>query len=299
MPTTGPEHDSPDTGGEHDGRGGHIGLLRSPTPQCRDRIQRWLYAAGARGDKLVTVAVPPDLLINAHPHEGSGSEGSDSEAGLDPLGALPVLTPAELRPQARPARLVERALAEGYRGLGLLIWADGSIAAASPQGHADIESSLAALCRAQPVSVLCVYDRGGAGTRQLDLAVTHHPDELRDQQALVHHDRHRLALGGEFDLDNLDLLSTALQTLTAHATTGDTPPAVPTLQVDLRQLNFLSVAAARTLDIATAGYRRHGGRVELHHPSPHLTTVLHLLNLHRLPGLTLLSGAAGDDGARS
>jgi hypothetical protein len=210
-----------------------------------------------------------------------------------------VLTPAELRPQARPARLVERALAEGYRGLGLLIWADGSIAAASPQGHADIESSLAALCRAQPVSVLCVYDRGGAGTRQLDLAVTHHPDELRDQQALVHHDRHRLALGGEFDLDNLDVLSTALQTLTAHATTGDTPPAVPTLQVDLRQLNFLSVAAARTLDIATAGYRRHGGRVELHHPSPHLTTVLHLLNLHRLPGLTLLSGAAGDDGARS
>jgi hypothetical protein len=304
MPTTGPEHDSPDTGGEHDGRGGHIGLLRSPTPQCRDRIQRWLHAAMARGDKLVTVAVPPDLLINAHPHEGSGSEGSGSEgsgseAGLDLLGALPVLTPAELRPQARPARLVERALAEGYRGLGLLIWADGSIAAASPQGHADIESSLAALCRAQPVSVLCVYDRGGAGTRQLDLAVTHHPDELRDQQALVHHDRHRLALGGEFDLDNLDLLSTALQTLTAHATTGDTPPAVPTLQVDLRQLNFLSVAAARTLDIATAGYRRHGGRVELHHPSPHLTTVLHLLNLHRLPGLTLLSGAAGDDGARS
>jgi hypothetical protein len=302
MPTTGPEHDSPDTGGEHDspdtggehdGRGGHIGLLRSPTPQCRDRIQRWLHVAGARGDKLVTVAVPPDLLINAHPHEGSGSEGSDSEAGLDPLGALPVLTPAELRPQARPARLVERALAEGYRGLGVLIWADGSIAAVSPQGHADIESSLAALCRAQPVSVLCVYDRGGAGTRQLDLAVTHHPDELRDQQALVHHDRHRLALGGEFDLDNLDVLSTALQTLTAHATTGDTPPAVPTLQVDLRQLNFLSVAAARTLDIATAGYRRHGGRVELHHPSPHLITVLHLLNLHRLPGLTLLTGAAG------
>jgi hypothetical protein len=299
MPTTGREHDRFDTRGEHNGRGGHIGLLRSPTPQCHDRIQRWLHAAVARGDKLVTVAVPPDLLINAHPHEGSGSEGSGSEAGLDLLGALPVLTPAELRPQARPARLVERALAEGYRGLGVLIWADGSIAAASPQGHADIESSLAALCRAQPVSVLCVYDRGGAGTRQLDMAVTHHPDELRDQQALVHHDRHRLALGGEFDLDNLDVLSTALQTLTAHATTGDTPPAVPTLQVDLRQLNFLSVAAARTLDIATAGYRRHGGRVELHHPSPHLTTVLHLLNLHRLPGLTLLSGAAGDDGARS
>jgi ABC-type transporter Mla MlaB component len=298
MPTTGSEHDSSDTGGERDGRGGHIGLLRSPTPQCRDRIQSWLHAAVARRDKLVTVAVPPDLLISAHPDEGSGSDGG-SEGGID-LGALPVLTPAELRREARQARLVERALAEGYRGLGVLIWADGVIAAVSPQGHAVIETSLAALCRAQPVSVLCVYDRGGAGTRQLDLAVAHHPDELRDQQAFVHHDRHRLTLGGEFDLDNLDVLSAALRTLTAMDAIdapGASPPAVPTLRVDLRQLKFLSVAAAATLDIATTDYRHSGGRVELHHPSPHLTAVLHLLNLHRLPGLTLLTGAAGDDGA--
>jgi hypothetical protein len=63
--------------------------------------------------------------------------------------------------------------------------------------------------------------------------------------------------------------------------------------VDLRQLEFLSVAAARTLDIDTAGYRHHGGRVELHGPSPHLITHLHLLNLHRLPGLTLVTGVAG------
>jgi hypothetical protein len=180
MPTSGSEHDRSDTGGERDGRGGHFGLLRSPTPQCHDRIQSWLHAAAARGDKVVTVAVPPDLLIGAHPDEGSGSEGG-GERGID-LGALPVLTPAELRGEARQARLVERALAEGYRGLGVLIWADGSIAAVSPQGHASIETSLAALCRAQPVSVLCVYDRGGAGTQQLDLAVTHHPDELRDSR---------------------------------------------------------------------------------------------------------------------
>jgi STAS domain/MEDS: MEthanogen/methylotroph, DcmR Sensory domain len=282
----------PTTGSEHDGPGGHIGLLRSPTPQCRDRIHRWLRAAVARGDKVATVAVPADLPIGGHAHGGSGIDGA-----ID-LGGLPVHTPAELRREARPARLVERALAEGYRGLGVLIWADGSIAAVSPQGHAAVETSLAALCREHPVSVLCVYDRGGAGTRQLDMAVTHHPDELRDQQAFVHHDRHRLALGGEFDLSNVDVLSTALRTLTALGaidTPGAAPPAVPTLQVDLRQLQFLSVAAARTLDIATAGYRHHGGRVELHHPSPHLSTLLHLLNLHRLPGLTLLTGAAGDD----
>ena len=136
------------------------------------------------------------------------------------LGELSVLTPAEWRREARQARLIERALAEGYRGLGVLIWADGVIAAVSAQGHAVIETSLAELCREHPVSVLCVYDRGGAGTRQLDMAVAHHPDELRDQQAFVHHDRHRLALGGEFDISNLDVLSTALRTLTAIGATG-------------------------------------------------------------------------------
>jgi hypothetical protein len=75
-----------------------------------------------------------------------------------------------LRREARQARLVERALAEGYRGLGVLVWADGVIAAVSAQGHAVIEASLAELCRKHRVSVLCVYDRGTAGTRQLDMA---------------------------------------------------------------------------------------------------------------------------------
>jgi MEDS: MEthanogen/methylotroph, DcmR Sensory domain len=279
----------PTTGSERGGPGSHIGLLGSPTPQCHDRIQRWLRAAVARGDKVATVAVPADLHIGGHADEGSGING-----GID-LGGLPVLTPAELRREARAVRMVERALAEGYRGLGVLVWADGVIAAVSPPGHAVIETSLAQLCREHPVSVLCVYDRGGAGSRQLDLAVTHHPDELRDQQAFVSHDRHRLALGGEFDLSNLDVLSTALRTLTAVGATGagSAPSAVPTLEVDLRRLEFLSVGAARTLDIDTAGYRHHGGRVELHDPSPHLITHLQFLNLHRLPGLTLVAGAAG------
>src|SRR4051794_13036048 len=277
----------PISGSERGGPGSHIGLLHSPTPQCHDRIQSWLRAAVARGAKVATVAVPADLHIGGHAEEGSGING-----GID-LGGLPVLTPAELRREARPVRLVEHALAEGYRGVGVLVWADGVITAVSPPGHAVIETSLAQLCREHPVSVLCIYDRGGAGSRQLDLAVTHHPDELRDQQAFVHHDRHRLALGGEFDLSNLDVLSTALRTLTAVRASGDAPPAPPILKVDLQQLEFLSVAAARTLDIDTAGYRHHGGRVELHDPSPHLIAHLQFLNLHRLPGLTLVAGAAG------
>jgi hypothetical protein len=289
MPTTGSERDSFDADGERDGPGGHIGQLRSPSPQRNDRVQSWMHAAMARGDKVATVAVPADLDTGGRADESSGIEDAIN------LDELPVLTPAELRREARQARLVERALAEGYRGLSVLIWADAVIAAVSPQGHAAIETSLAELCREHPVSVLCIYDRGGAGTRQLDMAVTHHPDELRDQQAFVHQDRHHLALGGEFDISNLDVLSTALRTLTALGATGDAPPAVPTLQVDLRQLEFLSIAAARTLEIGTAGYRHHGGRVELHHPSPHLTTVLHLLNLHRLPGLTLVTRTRGDD----
>ena len=293
MPTTGSKHDRSDTRGERDGPGGHSALLHSPTPQCHDRIQSWLHAAVVRGDKLATVAVPADLRIGGHPD--AGSDG-DSDGGIN-LGELSVFTPTEWRREARQARLIERALAEGYRGLGVLIWADGIIAAVSAQGHAVIETSLAELCREHPVSVLCVYDRGGAGTRQLDMAVAHHPDELRDEQAFVHHDRHRLALGGEFDISNLDVLSTALRTLTAIGATGDALPAVPTLKVDLRQLEFLSVAAARTLDIGTAGYRHRGGRVELHHPSPHSSPSCTFLTCTASPGSPWSPVLREDDGA--
>src|SRR3954451_15205296 len=117
------------TGSERGGPGSHIGLLRSPTPQCHDRIQSWLHAAVARGDKVATVAVPADLHIGGHGDEGSGING-----GVDLCG-LTVLTPAELRREAQPVRLVERALAEGYRGVGVLVWADGVITAVSPRGH--------------------------------------------------------------------------------------------------------------------------------------------------------------------
>jgi hypothetical protein len=145
MPTTGSERGSFVADGERDGPGGHIGLLRSPSPQRNDRVQSWLHAAMARGDKVATVAVPADLDTGGRADESSGIEDAIN------LDELPVLTPAELRREARQARLVERALAEGYRGLSVLIWADAVIAAVSPQGHAAIETSLAELCREHPL----------------------------------------------------------------------------------------------------------------------------------------------------
>jgi hypothetical protein len=73
MPTTGSERGSFVADGERDGPGGHIGLLRSPSPQRNDRVQSWLHAAMARGDKVATVAVPADLDTGGRADESSGT----------------------------------------------------------------------------------------------------------------------------------------------------------------------------------------------------------------------------------
>jgi hypothetical protein len=71
------------------------------------------------------------------------------------------------------------------------------------------------LCRDRPVSALCLYDRGGAAHSHLDMAVACHPDEVRDAQARLRSSGNTVRLGREFDLVNIDVLDTALYTVTA------------------------------------------------------------------------------------
>ena len=79
-------------------------------------------------------------------------------------------------------------------------------------------------------------------------------------------------------MSNLDVFATALRALT------DTPS--PTVRIDLNAVTFLAAAAARTLIRDTAPYRDHGADVEIH-ATPHITRILQLLDIHRLPQLHL------------
>ena len=132
------------------------------------------------------------------------------------------------------------------------------------------------------MSVLCVYDRDGArdgaGVEHLDLAVARHPDGLREQRLALRRTADTLYVDGEIDMSNLDVFATALRALT------DTPSA--SLLIDLNGVTFLAAAGVRTLIRDTAPYRDRGADVEID-ATPHITRILQLLDIHRLPQLHL------------
>ena len=243
----------------------HEGLLAGSADHRRTAISTWARSALDRSEKLLTLCAPVDADIASQ--AGSG---------------LTALTPDDLHTTAAPVELLQRALPDGDHGLGILICADAVIAATSRETHEEIETALARLCRDHPVSVLCVYDRNGdrdgAGIEHLDLAVARHPDGLEEQRLALRRTAHTLYVNGEIDMSNLDAFATALRALT------DTPS--PTVRIDLNDVTFLTAAGARTLIRHTAPYRDRGADVEIH-ATPHITRILQLLDIHRLPQLHL------------
>ena len=241
----------------------HEGLLAAGHRQAA--MSTWARAALDRGEKLLTLCAPVDTDITSR--AGSG---------------LTALTPEDLHTTAPPAELLQRALPDGDHGLGILVWADAVITSTSRATHEEIETTLAHLCRDHPVSVLCVYDRDGkregAGIEHLDLAVARHPDRLQGRCLALRRTAHTLYVDGEIDMSSLDVFATALRALTDTSS--------PTVCIDLNAVTFLAAAAARTLIRDTAQYRDRGAAVEIH-ATPHITRILQLLDIHRLPQLHL------------
>ena len=251
----------------------HKGLLAASAGHRRTAMSTWARATLDRSEKLITVCALVDADITSR--AGSG---------------LTTLTPEDLHTTAAPAELLQHAVPDADHGLGILIWADAVITATSRETHEEIETELTRLCRDHPVSVLCVYDRngerngdrsgapGGAGIEHLDLAVAGHPDRLHGQRLALRRTAYTLDVDGEIDMSNLDVFATALRALT------DTPS--PTVCIDLNAVTFLAAAGVRTLIRDTAGYRDRGADVEIH-ATPHITRILQLLDIHRLPQLHL------------
>jgi ABC-type transporter Mla MlaB component len=248
----------------------HEGLLAASAGHRRTGMSTWARAALDRREKLLTLCAPIDTDI-------ANRAGS----------ALTALTPEDLHTTARPAELLQRARPDRDHGLGILVWADAVISATSRDTHVEIETTLAGLCRDHRVSVLCVYDRGGerrrerdgAGTAHLDLAVGRHLDGLQEQRLALHRTGDSLYVDGEIDMSNLDVFATALRALT------DTPS--PTVRIDMGGVTFLAAAGVRTLIRDTAPYRDRGADVEIH-ATPHITRILQLIDIHRLPRLHLI-----------
>ena len=230
---------------------GHHGLLRSRTyaDHAETRIDSWLRTAVQRGRRICAVGALP------HPSAATSE--------------VTVLSPADIHPSATPLELVQQALADGFRGLGVLIHADEVIADRSGRFHDAVETTLTDLCVDHPIEVLCVYDRPGAGTDCVDLAVAHHGGDLRGPQITVRRAAGAVHVGGEIDMTNLDVFDAALQA-TAVARGRR-------LRIDLDRVAFLSAGAAHVLHQYVAAVRGNGAHVELHGVAPPVARVLELV----------------------
>ena len=210
-------------------------------------IDAWSRSALANGHKLLTITAPTDPYAQTGPS---------------------VLSPHDLHPPSTPARLVQAALADGFTGLSVLIRADHVIAETSAEFHNAVESALTALCAEHPVRVLCIYDRPGAGTEHLNLAVTHHRGGLQEHLLTVREGEDCTCLAGEVDLTNVDVFNAALSA--CRTTTDDI------VRLDLSEIAFLSAGAANILLRHTTTPRDGLARVELHNPPRHIRRLLWL-----------------------
>lgn len=237
----------------------HEGLLHSSPDHRRSRIDAWIRSAARHRHKVLTLAallerdiIPDQWATTVTP-----------------------IAPRDLHPGAEPAQLVRRALDEGFAGLSLLIWADAVIDSTSAEFHSAVETGLTDLCDHHRVSVLCCYDRAGSGADHLDMAVAHHADGLHEQQLAIRHGEATLHLDGEIDMNNIDVLMTALREFMQ--------PGAGTIRIDLQPVRFVSAAAIKALADLAASFHDQGGRIELHGMTSHIPRMLQLLQLQPLP----------------
>ncbi|HYJ75003.1 MAG TPA: STAS domain-containing protein [Kineosporiaceae bacterium] len=193
-------------------------------------------------------------------------------------GALEAVHADQVPGLAEPARLgehLERALDAGYRGLRLCV----EIPPAAPELCADVAGSAEQVGGPGRVSLLCRHDRAARDGR-LPALVAAHPHGLRTANLTTRPVGDGLALAGEVDISNVDLLGAALE----HVTHSPRP----TLWLDLTDLRFMDVAGCRELASSTRGFRNNGGTVLLVDPLPPVAHVLRVLGVDQLRGMEIL-----------
>jgi anti-anti-sigma regulatory factor len=237
MPTADSEHRAP----------AHQALLQPVQRDPSRAVDVWSRSALENGHKLLTLTATTD------PYARTGHSA---------------LSPHHLVSSSTPGRLVQAALAEGFTGLSILIRADHVIAETSADFHDAVESALTAMSAEQPVRVLCIYDRPGAGTDHLDLAVTHHRGGLQEHQLTLRDAEDCTYLAGEVDMTNLDVFDAALRA--CRTMTDDV------VRLDLTETAFLSAGAVNVLLRHTTTPRDGLARLELHNPPRHIRRVLSL-----------------------
>ena len=263
--TTGPEWD------------GHLMLLHESAAERQAGVAAWVQRGLDLGEKVLYAEGPDEregfLMAALEAHE------VDAPTALRE-GRLTLVPLAEFYPTDVQRLVVDRALAEGFPAVRMSVGVLGALTILSPGHHLTVEQRLAELVRSLPVSALCQYARSSTRGPALRDAVGVHVPGIREAWFGTGESELGLALRGEVDAGNAEVLEAAVTAFTA------VPPCV--LCLDLAELTFVDVAACRALAQGSRDLRASGGRVLLVAPPPPVERTLCLLGLDDLPGFQLV-----------
>ena len=270
---------------------GHLLLLHGSELERGSRLAKWVRRGLERDEQVVygqdeSVAPKRSVLAVLAQH------GIDVQAATADgrLLVLPLDAVYGAGTGGLMARL-EQAWAKGYRGVRTSGETSVGRTGAPEEVYPGLAATLERLCRTQPLSALCPYERGTTVGARLEQATAAHTGGIRESQLHTTTTDHGLILAGEVDASNELLLLAAVRAATSPASIPTATSTVPgTLEIDLRRVSFLSAGGCRALAVGTQQFRDQGGGVLLVAPQPIVERVLRLYGLDALTHVELIVG---------
>lgn len=253
---------------------GHLLLLYHTERQRREGVETWIRRGLELGAKILYTEPADEPPARSLP----GLLGGQADAGeAIERGQIQVVKADETAYDPDwQASVVEEALDHGYPSVRWSGEATTAWTLMPRDRHADIERATDQLCRSRPLSVMCQYWAHESEVL-LDACLVHGAG-LREPLFSASPFEGGLAVAGEIDVSNRDVVRSLLQAATSAT---DRDPFV----LDLSALDFLDVAGVRSLLAGTGPYRERGGHVRLQAQQSHVDRLIHLLGIHRTPGV--------------
>jgi len=262
---------------------GHLLLLHHSEQERSAKLAAWVRRGLENDEKVIYTEV-----------DGRSDKGSLlavlSENGVDAVaataeGRLSIIGIPEFYPAGGPLPVIERALAEGYRGLRIAAEASTALTFLTWPAYMAIEREIDEITRTHPLSAMCQYEQPSTVDGHLSDVVSNHLSGIREWLLSTGDGDGELILAGEIDVSNAELLACALRAATSRAPASLAPE---TFRLNLGRVDFLSAGACRAIAEATRQFRDDSGIVLLVGSQPPIASVLRLSGLAGLNGINLI-----------
>jgi anti-anti-sigma factor len=263
---------------------GHLLLLHHTEEERSSKLAAWVRRGLENDEKVVYTEVDGRS-------EGASLLAVLRQNGVDAVaataeGRLSIIPIPEFYPAGGQLPVIERALAEGYRGLRIAAEASTALTFLTWPAYMAIEREIDEITRTHPLSAMCQYEQASTVDDHLSDVVSSHPAGIREWLLSTGDGDGdgdgdgELVLAGEIDVSNAELLACALRAATSRAP--------ETLRLNLVRVDFLSAGACRAIAEGTRQFRDDAGTVLLVEPQPPIASVLRLSGLAQLDGVKLV-----------